>query len=155
MVQAHHYQAHLIWAGAARGATVSYESYSREYLVEIEGKAALKGSADPNFRGDPTLHNPEELLVAALSACHMLSYLALCARARIAVTGYDDYATGTMSQVDGKTRFTEVVLRPVVRLGSGSDVEKAKSLHERAHAICFIANSVNFEVRHEATVTLE
>ena len=155
MDKGHHYQTHLIWTGAAHGATLDYQAYSREYQVDIEEKAPLKGSADPSFRGDPAFHNPEDLLVAALSACHMLSYLALCARERIAVVGYEDHATGTMSDVGGKVRFAEVVLRPKVRVRGGADVERAKSLHEQAHAVCFIANSVNFEVRNEPTVTLD
>ncbi len=155
MAKAHRFQTHLSWTGAVHGPTVDYESYSREYLLQIEGKVPIRGSADPSFRGDPTLPNPEDLLVAALSACHMLSYLALCARARISVTSYEDHAVGTMAELDGKMRFTEVVLRPSVRLASGADVDKARSFHDRAHEVCFIANSVNFGVRNEPTVAIE
>ena len=111
----------------------------------------LRGSADRVFRGDDTLHNPEDLLVIALATCHMLSYLALCARAGIPVVGYVDDARGTMKLEAGKIRFTEVLLRPQVTLASG-DPERALKLHERAHEECFIASSVNFPVRHEASV---
>jgi organic hydroperoxide reductase OsmC/OhrA len=113
MAQEHHYRARTLWTGAAGGPTADYQGYSREYVVEIEGKPALAGSADPTFRGDPALCNPEDLLVAALSACHLLSYLALCARAGIGVVSYEDTATGTMTLYDGKVRFTEVTLHPV------------------------------------------
>jgi organic hydroperoxide reductase OsmC/OhrA len=146
----HHFAATLTWTGAARGPTTDYESYSREYLIEIPGKPPLKGSAAAEFRGDAGLCNPEDWLVAALSACHCLSYLAVCARARLQVVGYQDSATGTMAMKDGKMRFTEVVLRPIVTVAPGADRDKAMHCHEMAHAQCFIANSVNFPVRHEA-----
>jgi organic hydroperoxide reductase OsmC/OhrA len=148
----HDYRAHLVWTGATQGPTTSYDSYSREYRVEIAGKPPLTGSADKTFRGDPSLHNPEDLLVVALSSCHMLSYLALCARARLPVVSYEDAASGTMVTQGGGGRFTEVVLRPRVVVAPGSDLHKAHQLHEQAHASCFIANSVNFPVRHEAEV---
>ena len=153
MPRRHEYAVQVSWIGAAEGPTSSYAGYSREYRIDIPGKPALRGSADPTFRGDPALHNPEEMLVAALSACHMLSYLALCARARISVVAYDDRASGSMTTAGGGGRFTEVVLRPRVVLEPGSDLAKARALHEEAHAVCFIANSVNFPVRHEAEVT--
>lgn len=144
----HHYAAHLIWTGAAQGAVESYDSYSREYEVRMDGKPALTGSADPSFKGDPALHNPEDLLLAALSACHMLSYLALCAKYKIAVTAYEDPCEGTLTFEKGQGQFTRVLLKPKVTLAAGSDLEKAKALHERAHGICFIARSVNFPVEH-------
>jgi organic hydroperoxide reductase OsmC/OhrA len=150
--EAHHFATHLVWTGAESGATVSYEAYSREHRIDIEGKPSLVGSAAPAFRGDPTLHNPEDLLMAALSSCHCLSYLALCAKSRITVVAYEDSATGIMARVDGVTRFTEVVLHPRVTISAGSDAEKARALHTRAHSICFIANSVNFEVRNEPEI---
>ena len=153
MTHVHEYRAKILWTGAVRGPTSSYPAYSRDYLVEIDGKAPLRGSADATFRGDASLHNPEDLLVAALSACHLLSYLALCARGGVAVVAYEDAAHGTMTERDGAIRFTEVVLRPVVAVAAGSDLAKAKALHEQAHRECFIANSVNFPVRHEATVS--
>lgn len=150
MAREHHYAAHLTWTGAARGPTKDYASYSREYVVRIEGKSDLIGSSDPLFRGDPKLHNPEDWLLAALSACHMLTYFAICARKGIQVVAYEDGASGTMALEGGGGHFTEVVLRPKVTLAAGSDARAAEALHEEAHKNCFIAASVNFPVRHEA-----
>ena len=153
MEHSHNYALRLDWAGASQGPTLKYETYSREYRVEIEGKPSLTGSSDPAFLGDATLINPEDMLLAALSSCHMLSYLALCARVRITVTGYTDEASGVMSETaPHRMGFTEVTLRPRVTVASGTDLAKAKALHEKAHEICFIANSVNFPVRHEAEI---
>ena len=152
-VRPHHFAARLRWTGAQRGATTSYKAYSREYVIEADGKPVLTGSADPHFLGDSAHYNPEELLVAALSACHLLSYLAQCSRAGIAVVAYDDDASGEMTLIDGKIRFREVMLRPRVAIADPTRIEEAMTLHERAHAECFIANSVNFPVRHEAVVT--
>lgn len=152
MAEAHYYS-RLVWSGAALGATKSVEAYSREFRAEINGKPELLGSADPAFHGDPALHNPEDLLMVALSACHMLSYLAVCARAGILVASYEDSAVGTLARQDGRVRFIDVLLRPKVALGNGSDIAKARALHEKAHDICVIVNSVNFPVRHEAEVT--
>jgi organic hydroperoxide reductase OsmC/OhrA len=150
MAREHSYSAHLTWTGAGQGPTKDYASYSREYVVRIEGKPDLVGSSDPLFRGDPKRHNPEDWLVAALSACHMLTYLAICARKGIAVVSYEDAASGTMILEGGGGRFTEVMLRPRVTLAPGSDARAAEALHEEAHRHCFIAASVNFPVRHEA-----
>lgn len=152
MSRTHDYSARLVWSGADRGPTESYAGYARDYRVEIPGKPALLGSADPAFRGDPALYNPEDLLLAALSACHMLTYLALAARAGIRVSAYEDAARGTMVLEGGGGHFTEVVLRPRVAVAPGDDMALARRLHERAHADCFIAASVNFPVRHEAEV---
>ena len=151
----HRFQCRLVWTGATQGPTASYEGYSREYRIDIQGKPSLRGSSSPVFLGDASLHNPEDLLVAALSACHCLSYLALCARAGVHVVSYEDETEGAMDKVDGVVRFTEVTLHPKVMIAPGSDPEKARALHERAHAICFIANSVNFPVRNKPTITAE
>jgi organic hydroperoxide reductase OsmC/OhrA len=152
MPRDHHYSAHLLWTGAAQGPTKDYAAYSRDYVVRIAGKPDLVGSSDPLFRGDPKRHNPEDWLVAALSACHMLTYLALCVRKRIQVVAYEDEASGTMVLEGGGGHFTEVVLRPKVTLAAGTDAAAAAALHEEAHHNCFIAASVNFPVRHEAEV---
>jgi len=152
MAQTHSYSAQVTWTGASQGPTVSYQSYSREYLVEIAGKAPVRGSADASFRGDPALHNPEDLLVVSLATCHMLSYLADCARAGIKVVTYEDKATGTMAMKDKRIRFTGVALHPRVTIAEGGDIAKATLLHDQAHEECFIANSVNFPVHHEAIV---
>lgn len=151
MAQEHRFAARLVWTGAAQGPAQSYDGYSRDYVVEIEGKPPLAGSSAPAFRGDPARHNPEDLLVASLSACHMLWYLHLCTDAGIEVVAYSDDASGIMGRKDGKIRFTEVVLRPRVVIAAG-DPEQAKALHARANDACFIASSVNFPVRHEAVI---
>ncbi|MFQ5955612.1 MAG: OsmC family protein [Kiloniellales bacterium] len=153
MAQEHGFRVKTIWTGAAEGPTIDYRSYSREHVVEIDGKPPLRGSSGPAFRGDAGLHNPEDLLLAALSACHLLSYLALCARAGVRVVAYEDAATGTMKLAEGKMRFTEVTLNPRVLIEAGDDKANARALHDEAHELCFIANSVNFPVRHAATVT--
>jgi organic hydroperoxide reductase OsmC/OhrA len=150
----HEFQCHLVWTGASPEGTVSYDAYSRAYRVDFEGKPPLLGSAAPAFRGDPALHNPEDLLVAALSACHCLSYLALCARAGIRVVAYEDDATGTMQLVERVMRFSEVVLHPHVTLAAGADVDRARALHPEAHAACFIASSVSFPVRNEPSFVI-
>lgn len=148
----HVFECHLVWTGAKQGGTTTYEAYSREYRVDFKGKASLVGSSAPAFRGDEAIHNPEDLLVAALSGCHFLSYAALCARSGVNVVAYEDDATGTMERVNRTMRFTEVVLRPKVTIAEGSDPEMARALHERAHAVCFIASSVNFPVRNEPEI---
>lgn len=153
MSRRHHYALFVAWSGAESGPTLTYEGYSREFLVAINGKPPLRGSADPMFRGDPTLHNPEEMLLAALSSCHMLSFLALAARAGLAVQGYIDGAAGLMIFEGGSGRFTAVTLHPNVTVPPGTDPALVDSLHEQAHASCFIANSVNFPVEVMAHLT--
>lgn len=152
MAHAHVYKAQLAWTGAAQGPTTDYRSYARDYVVRIDGKPDLAGSADPMFFGDATLHNPEDLLIAALSSCHLLSYLAHAARAGVAVVGYEDDAQGTMVLEKGGGHFTEAVLRPRTIVARGTDLDLALDLHDKAHHDCFIAASMNFPVRHEAVV---
>ena len=143
----------VAWTGDRGSGTSGYRAYARDHEISAEGKPVVPGSSDPAFRGDPTRYNPEEMLVASLSACHMLWYLHLCADAGVVVTGYVDEARGTMAETpDGGGRFTSVTLRPHVRVAAGSDRALAASLHERAHHMCFIANSVNFPVACEAEV---
>ena len=154
MAQTHHFSAKLTWTGAAKGVTSSYESYSRDYVIDVPGKSPLPGSADKVFRGDSSRHNPEDLLVMSLSACHMLTYLAEAARAGVHVVAYADEASGTMQLHDGKMRFTEVSLRPQVVIAAGSDAAQATQLHDKAHEHCFIANSVNFPVSCDARVSV-
>jgi organic hydroperoxide reductase OsmC/OhrA len=151
----HHFACHLTWTGASYGPATSYDAYRRDLLVEIEGKPPLRGTSAPVFRGDPSIHNPEDLLVAALSECHCLSYLALATRAGIVVAGYEDRATGTMTRIDGKIRFREVTLRPRVWVAPGTDVDAARALHEKAHSECFIASSVNFPVLNEPEIVVK
>jgi len=154
MSQIHHFSAKVSWTGAAKGSTSSYEAYSRDYLFEVPGKPPLAGSADKLFRGDSSRHNPEDLLVMSLSACHMLTYLAEAARAGVLVAAYSDEASGTMRLHEGKMRFTEVSLRPQVVVAKGGDPALAMRLHEKAHEHCFIANSVNFPVSCDARVSV-
>jgi len=155
MADEHVFDCRLSWIGAEQGGTTSYEAYSREYRVEFEGKAPLLGTAAAEFLGDATLHNPEDLLVAALAGCHCLSYLALCARSKVTVLAYEDRAHGIMRNVDRVLRFTDVLLKPRVTVAKGTDCDLARRLHEKAHRQCFIAASVNFPVRNEPTIVEE
>ncbi|MGH8256076.1 MAG: OsmC family protein [Steroidobacteraceae bacterium] len=143
----HAYEVQVEWSGNLGTGTSAYGAYSRAHEISVTGKPPIAASADPAFRGDTARHNPEELLVAALSGCHMLSYLYLCTQARIVVLAYRDTATGVMTiEASGAGRFRQVTLHPMVRLAAGADVQRATALHERAHALCFIAQSVNFPV---------
>jgi organic hydroperoxide reductase OsmC/OhrA len=146
----HHYTVQVKWTGNRGEGTSGYRTYSRNHELSAPGKPALPGSSDPTFRGDPERYNPEELLVGSLSTCHMLWYLHLCAEAKIIVLQYVDEASGVMAETsDGGGRFTDVLLRPQVVLAADGDLDRAVELHERAHHLCFIANSVNFPVRCE------
>jgi organic hydroperoxide reductase OsmC/OhrA len=152
----HSYEATVIWTGNQGEGTAAYRAYSRDLEIAAPGKPVIPGSSDPAFRGDPGRYNPEDLLVASLSACHMLWYLHLAARAGIRVTAYRDPAIGTMVEDGtGSGRFTSVVLRPAVTLAPGSDAHVAAMLHGEAHSKCFIANSVNFAVTVEPTTEVE
>jgi organic hydroperoxide reductase OsmC/OhrA len=152
----HRYALRLTWTGNTGTGTSSYRAYRRDHEISCAGKPLIPGSSDPHFRGDQTRWNPEELLVAALSACHQLWYLHLCAAAGIIVLAYEDAPEGFMDEMaDGAGQFTRVVLRPRVRLRAGSDRDLALALHQKAHSLCFIARSVNFPVEHQPDVTLE
>ncbi len=151
----HHYQVDVEWMGNRGTGTDGYRNYGREHVIRIDGKPDIMGSSDPAFRGDATKHNPEEMLVAALSTCHMLAYLHVATLAGVVVTAYTDAAEGTMATQGKGGHFTEVVLRPVVTISSGSDPAKAQAAHDDAHHACFIAASVNFPVRCEPRVVVE
>jgi organic hydroperoxide reductase OsmC/OhrA len=152
----HHYAVTVQWTGNTGTGTSSYRSYGRQHEITGEsGKPPIPGSSDPVFRGDSARWNPEELLIAALSACHQLAYLHLCAVAGIVVVNYLDLAEGVMKETeDGSGSFQRVTLHPEVTVAPGSDAAKAHQLHEAAHAVCFIAKSVNFPVLHEAQIRL-
>lgn len=153
MGKEHHYSTLLIWTGNTGAGTASYKAYDRDHIVSVNGKPEIPGSSDPSFRGDPQRYNPEELLVSALSSCHLLWYLHLCAVNGVVVVDYRDEAIGTMIETsDGSGRFSEVVLRPMVTITADSMVEKARALHQEAHKFCFIANSVNFPVKQEPEI---
>jgi organic hydroperoxide reductase OsmC/OhrA len=147
------YAARLRWIGNRGDGTGSYAGYGREYRVSVAGKPDLVGSADPAFRGEPDKHDPEDLFLAAVSACHMLSYLALCARSGVRVVAYADDASGTLAlDVRGGGRFETITLRPHVTVADAADAAHALALHEAAHERCFIANSCRVPIRHEAVV---
>lgn len=151
----HRYTTQVTWTGNEGTGTASYRGYSRSHLIESAGKPGIGGSSDPAFRGDPTRWNPEELLLASLSACHKLWYLGLCAEAGVVVIAYEDKAEGEMvEQGDGAGQFTSVILRPKVTLAAGADVDRAYALHRMAHEKCFIARSVNFPVDHAPEILL-
>ncbi len=152
----HTYSIRTNWTGNTGEGTASYRGYKRDHEISVPGKISIPGSSDPAFRGDAARYNPEELLVASLSTCHMLWYLHLCAVAGIVVTDYQDQANGKMVETsDGGGRFEEVVLHPAVRVKAGANLELCGELHEKAHQLCFIANSVNFPVRCEANTIID
>lgn len=152
----HLYRVTMRWTGNLGTGTSGYRAYGRDHEISIPDKVhAIAGSSDRTFRGDASRYNPEELLVAALSSCHMLAYLHLCADAGVVVTGYEDAASGTMKlNRDGSGQFTDVLLSPVVTLEDQSQAELADELHHKAHDLCFIARSVNFPVRCEPSVRI-
>lgn len=154
MGKTHQYKVDLLWTGNRGSGTAAYNVYERSFTQHVAGKPDLPGSSDPAFRGDPSRYNPEELLVASLSSCHMLWFLHLCSEAGVSVVDYVDHAQGLMEEAkDGSGRFTEVVLHPMVTVAGRSMVSKVDALHEAAHAKCFIAASVNFPVRTLGTCT--
>lgn len=153
MIREHHYNVSLSWTGNTGKGTAGYREYERSYTVQVNGKPGIYGSSDPLFRGDRGKYNPEELLVASLSSCHMLWYLHLCAEAGIVVVDYSDNAIGTMEETDnGGGKFKEVILNPFVVITDESQIETAIELHTRANELCFIASSVNFPVHHRPVI---
>lgn len=150
----HEYQIGVEWVGNRGTGTSGYRAYGRELLVHAADKPPLEASADPTFHGNRERWNPEELLVAALAQCHMLSYLHMAVRAGVVVTAYTDAASGTMRQEGIGGAFTEVVLRPRVTVADAAMVDAARAAHAAAREACFIANSVNFPVRHEPEIVV-
>lgn len=154
MSREHRYSVSTVWTGNLGQGTADYRAYARKHEISAAGKSApIPGSSDPSFRGDPSRYNPEQLLVASLSACHMLWVLHLAADAGIVVTEYADAAEGFMSEnPDGSGEFVRVMLRPRMRIADPSRLNDARALHHKAHAMCFIARSVRFPVDHEPEV---
>ena len=151
----HNYNLTAKWTGNTGTGTSNYKAFERSHTIFVNNKVDLLGSSDPAFRGDKTKHNPEELLVASLSTCHMLWYLHLCAEAGVIVVDYVDNATGIMMETsDGGGHFTEVTLNPIVIVTENSMIERANELHYKANELCFIANSVNFPIYHKPTTIL-
>ncbi len=152
MSKEHHYELQIKWTGNRGTGTSGYKEYDRSHSILVNGKVEILASSDAPFMGDITKHNPEDLLVASISSCHMLWYLHLCADAGIIVVDYVDNPTGILEQVaDGSGKFTQVVLHPMVTVTDASMLAKAVELHTKAHHYCFIANSVNFDVYCEPT----
>ncbi len=154
MADEHHYRVTARWTGNRGQGTVTYRDYDRLVTLSAEGKPDLAASSDKPFRGDPERWNPEDLLVAALAECHLLSYLHAAVTRGVVVTGYRDEATGTMTLVGNGGHFTEVTLHPVVTVADESMVDAAREAHHDAHEWCFIANSVNFPVHVEPEIRL-
>jgi len=152
----HHYALTVRWTGNLGEGTSTYRGYSRDHDVEIPGLPVLKGSADPTFHGDRERYNPELLLLAALSQCHMLSFLHVAVKHGVVVTGYEDRAEGVMrTNRDGSGQFESVTLKPRVTTAAPVTDELMAELHHGANAVCFIARSVNFPVRHEASAAVD
>lgn len=155
MSRQHHYKATIKWTGNKGTGTDHYKNYERNHSICIENKSDLLGSSDPAFRGDNTKHNPEDLLISSLSACHMLWYLHLCAESGVVVVDYIDNAIGCMIETsNGGGHFEEVILNPTVTVTEIAMIAKANSLHKKANELCFIANSVNFPVKHNPTAKI-
>ena len=151
----HNYRVVNRWTGNLGKGTAAYTAYSRNFELSAEAKAAhIPGSSDSAFRGDRTRYNPEELLIGALSSCHMLWVLHLCADAGITITEYADDAIGEMIEnPDGSGEFTRVTLRPRMTITDSARIADALELHHKAHEVCAIARSMNFPVDHEPEVT--
>jgi organic hydroperoxide reductase OsmC/OhrA len=147
------FETRVRWVGAHSREPLGPRSYTRDLLVEPEGKPSIPGSASSRFFGDDGRYNPEDLMLASLGECHLLTYLALAAKAGIRVTALSAQVRGTIGRVEGKMRFREATIRVVTEIAAGADAEQAHQLHEPAHEHCFMASSVNFPVRIEATVT--
>lgn len=151
----HNYKIKIEWTGNKGVGTRDYSAYDRNHEINGVGKKeAIQGSSDPAFLGDRSRYNPEELLVSSLSSCHMLWYLHLCAVNNIVVTSYEDNATGVMEEdTNGGGRFAEVTLFPKVVINDKAQLEKANALHVEANKLCFIANSCNFSIKHQPTIS--
>lgn len=148
----HHFAVSAEWTGNRGTGTSGYREYGREGVVSAEGKATnIEASSARVFHGNADRWNPEELLMAALIECHMLSYLHTALRNGVTVVAYRDDATGTMMQEGDGGHFTEVTLRPRVTVADPAHVELAQRIHAEAAEKCFIAASMNFPVRHEPT----
>ena len=146
----HNYTIQMTWTGSEGKGTVDYRSYTRSYTIAADGKPDLLGSADAAYMGDASRWNPEEMLLGALSSCHMLWFLHLCTMQKIVVLDYQDAPQGVV-EVDatGSGTFTEATLRPKITLISDEKLSIAHQLHEQAHKKCFIANSLNFPIKIE------
>jgi organic hydroperoxide reductase OsmC/OhrA len=151
MPKTHDFTAQIVWTGDRGEGTKHYRGYDRTWRIATPGKAPIECSNDPMLGGDPSKPNPEDLLIASLSACHMLWYLHLASNAGIVVKGYEDTPLGVGETGSrGEGRFVRAVLRPRIRVVRGADLVRADSIHHDVHNFCFIARSVNFPVSYEA-----
>lgn len=156
MKKQHNYSATIEWTGNKGKGTSNYKEFERSHTISINNKPNILCSSDPAFLGDKTKHNPEELLLASLSSCHMLWYLHLCSESNIVVNKYIDNPTGIMiEEQNGRGYFSEVTLNPTIIVAENSMIETAIELHKRANKLCFIANSVNFKVFHDPSFSSE
>ena len=152
----HHYLTTITWTGNTGQGTKAYTAYERDHTIQAEGKPEIPGTSEVSVRGSKTRYNPEEMLLSALSACHMLWFLHLCSVNKIIVTAYVDKAEGTMAVTpDGSGQFTEAVLKPEITISGLADPELLEKLHHDTNKLCNIARSVNFTVRHEARYVFE
>jgi len=151
LAQTHEYTARVLWTGNRGQGTAGYRAYDRTWNVETPGKPVIKCSNDPLLGGDSGLHNPEDMLISALSACHMLWYLHLASDAGIKVMAYlDDPEAVGETDANGASRFLRATLRPRIEVPEGTDLAQADALHEEVHKYCFIARSVAFPVTYKA-----
>lgn len=154
MIRHHKYTSSVVWTGNLGSGTMDYRSYERDFIVNSKDKPQLQGSSGTSFMGDKEAYSPEDLLVAAVSACHMLWYLHLCAEQGIVVLEYKDTAYGDMDEEeDGSGHFKKITLCPVVTIARGGDVDEANKLHAAANKMCFIANSLKCAVEHQPMCT--
>lgn len=152
VLKEHTYQITMKWTGNKGTGTSDYRAYGRDHIISGNNKPEIQGSSDPAFRGDKAKYNPEELLISAISSCHILWFLHLCAVNGIIVTDYIDCPTGIMvEKEDGSGQFKEVTLHPEAIITGPSMLDKLDDLHKKAHELCFIANSVNFPIYLKAT----
>lgn len=150
MAREHRYEVETIWSGNRGSGTMDYRSYDRNFTLRMADKVDILGSSDSAFNGDKTLHNPEDLLLAAVSSCHMLWYLHLCSKRGVIVLEYIDRAQGTMlEEADGSGRFTNIVLIPDVVIHSEEHLQLAAEIHHEAGKMCFIANSLNVPIQYK------
>jgi organic hydroperoxide reductase OsmC/OhrA len=155
MEKIHSYHLFLEWTGNRGPGTSGYRDYGRDHTISIKGKAPILGSSDPAFRGNPALHNPEDLLLAAIASCHMLWYLSLCSEKGVIVLKYSDHPVGRMlEKKDGSGHFTEVTLHPQIEVAHEAMIADAERLHQDANQYCFVAASVNFPIHHQPVIKL-
>jgi organic hydroperoxide reductase OsmC/OhrA len=153
MTKEHLYKLTTTWTGNTGDGTSNYRSYERSITISTANKVDILATSDTAFNSDKTKHNPEELLLASISSCHLLWYLHLCSETGVTVVNYSDEAIGKMKEIaGGGGHFTEVILHPDVIVSDDSMIEKAKDLHHQANKLCYIANSCNFPILHKPSI---